>query len=309
MQCLEKGIDFKCTAADWRAHAMVEHPRGDPDSIETCRICAEKGIDFKCTVAEFRAHAMAEHPREKKSPAAKKGKAGDTADMAIDSAAPKTSKADTLQVCKKCAEKGIDFKCTRGDFRAHAMAEHPRVAPDELLPCRKCAENGVDFKCTTADFRAHAMAEHPREKKSPAAKKVAGAAAAVDSAAMAIDSAAPKASRADTLQVCKKCAEKGIDFKCTRGDFRAHAMAEHPRGPPEEVVPCRKCAEKGIDFKCANSEWKAHADIEHPREKKAPAAKTAPDAKPVLNPTPRTTSRLPETTDVKPATRTPNTQT
>ncbi|KAJ1488625.1 hypothetical protein T484DRAFT_1782634, partial [Baffinella frigidus] len=183
----------------------------------------------------------------------------------------------SLEPCRKCAEKGIDFKCKASEWRAHAMVEHPRGDPDSLEPCRKCLEKGIDFKCTAAEFRAHAVAEHPREKKSPAAKKVNeadGGGGAANGDAMAVD-AAPK--KEPALQVCRKCAEKGIEFKCTRAEFREHAAAEHPRGDPDELMACRKCAEKGIEFKCTGAEWRAHAVVEHPREPKAKKEKAVKD--------------------------------
>ncbi|KAJ1482818.1 hypothetical protein T484DRAFT_1802658, partial [Baffinella frigidus] len=48
-KCLAKGIDFKCKASEWRAHAAVEHPReGDmadkkaADNREECEFCGKR---------------------------------------------------------------------------------------------------------------------------------------------------------------------------------------------------------------------------------------------------------------------------
>jgi hypothetical protein len=49
------------------------------------------------------------------------------------------------------------------------------------------------------------------------------------------------------------------------GNFSPPVTTPRVNYPPGSLEPCRMCAAKGIDFRCKASEWREHAKIAHPR--------------------------------------------
>ena len=133
-----------------------------------------------------------------------------------------------------------------------ALAEKEQPASSEA----PVAAEAVDMAAEEA-----APAEKEQPEAAPAGKEdVAGEDEAMPVAAAALSAEAAGADgQPDKMQLEKEEAPLSAAPAAPRTapHKAAPSAAPHTTQPPGSLQPCRKCLEKGIDFKCLPSEWRA----------------------------------------------------